>query len=297
MFWASVTRSAVPLFLMCSGALFLDPERELSLKKLYTKYLPRVIAAMLVWAMAYKTSNIISSGNLSAGALWQAIKEVLTFNQEFHLYYTHIIIMAYICLPVVRIITANASKRQLEYCIAIWFVFGILYPTVGSFWPLSLLAAWQRQWMINMTYASIGYMLLGHYVSRVSSLRRRHYAVLLGFGLSFVFFGTWIMCALKGEFYDGFLGGMSVGVAAMATGIYGICPDKKSRIAAWCSKGSFCVYLVHVFFLRLLNAEWLLGSILVPAVSAPLITMAIFLCSLGVYALLSRIPVVNKWLV
>ena len=105
------------------------------------------------------------------------------------------------------------------------------------------------------------------------------------------------MCIRRGEFYEGFLGGMSVGVAMMATGIFGACPDKKTRMTALCSKASFCVYLVHVFFLRLCNAEELSVSNLAPALSAPVITGIIFLCSLGVYVILSRIPIVKKWLI
>lgn len=47
--WSALSHAAVPLFLMASGALLLDPTRELSLKKLYTKNFPRLLAAMLVW--------------------------------------------------------------------------------------------------------------------------------------------------------------------------------------------------------------------------------------------------------
>ena len=46
-FWGSVVRGSVPIFFMCSGVLFLDPERELPLKKLYGRYLLRIAAAML----------------------------------------------------------------------------------------------------------------------------------------------------------------------------------------------------------------------------------------------------------
>jgi len=297
MFWASITRAAVPLFLMCSGVIFLNPDKELTLKKLYTKYLPRVIAAMLVWAMAYKTGNLITEGNFSLNGLWKAFKEVIVFKQEFHLYYIHLIILGYICLPIVRIITAKASKRQLEYCLAVWFAFGILYPTFGSFWPLSLLASSPRLWLITMPYAAIGYMVLGYYIRYVSSLKRLHYLILLGAGFLFVFYGTWFMCVRKGEFFENFLGGMSVGVAIMAAGIFGVCPDKKSRITTWCSKASFCIYLVHVFFLRFINTEGLIGSMLIPAVSVPLITGIIFLCSTGVYWFLSYVPGVKKWLI
>ena len=297
MFWASVTRAAVPLFLMCSGALFLDPARELSIKKLYTKYLPRVIVAMLVWAMAYKINYIITYESFSGAALWQGFKEILIFKQEFHLYYIHIIIMVYICLPVVRVISANASKKQLEYCIAIWFIFGILYPTIGGLWPFSLITGTPKQWLINNTYAAIGYLLLGYYVRFVSTFRRRHYLIISGAGFSIAFFGTWFASIYSGEFVERFLGGMSVGVAMMAFGIVGLCPAKKSRVTVWCSKSSFCIYLVHVFFLRIFyNAGFSVG-LFTPALSAPLVTAAIFLCSFIVYLILSHIPVVNKWLI
>ena len=297
MFWASVTRAAVPLFLMCSGAIFLAPGRELTIKKLYTRYLPRVIAAMLVWAMAYKISHMISGRSLNASGLLQALKEVLIFNQEFHLYYIHIIILVYVYLPVIRLVTANATKKQLEYCIAVWFALGILYPTVGGFWPISLISGFPRQWMINMTYAAIGYLILGYYVRYVSTFRRSHYLAMLIGGFLVVFFGTWYMCVRNGYFYDGFLGGMSVGVALMAAGISGVCPDIKSRPVEWCSGASFCIYLVHVFFLHLFEKAGFTISFITPALSAPVITAAIFLCSSAVCAVLSRIPIVNKWLI
>ena len=35
LFWSSLLRCAVPLFLMCYGALFLDPGRDLPLKTLW----------------------------------------------------------------------------------------------------------------------------------------------------------------------------------------------------------------------------------------------------------------------
>jgi len=282
---------------MCSGVLFLNPDKKLPIKKLYTKYLPRVIVAMLVWAMAYKINALIIGGNFSGAGLLQAIKEVLVFNQDFHFYYIQIIIMVYICLPIVRIITANASKRQLEYCLAIWFIFGILYPTVGGFWPLTLINGTPKQWMINMVYAAVGYLMLGYYIRFVSTLRRYHYLIVSGAGFLIVFFGTWFMSIYSGEFIDRFLGGMSVGVAMMAFGIVGLCPNKKSHITAWSSKASFCIYLVHVFFLRIFYEAGFSVNLFNPALSAPLVTVVIFLCSFAVYLILSRIPVVNKWLI
>jgi surface polysaccharide O-acyltransferase-like enzyme len=306
MFWASLTRAAVPLFLMCSGALFLSPEKELPLKKLYGKYLPRVIAAMLVWAMAYKYYHLADEKTLNAANLWHAFKQVLIFNQEFHLYYIHIIILIYICLPILRIITSKADKRELEYCLAVWFTFGILYPTVGNFWPFTLVMGFPLQWMLNMTWAAAGYLLLGYYLRYIANVSKIVSAVLTAGGFAVVFFGTWFTCLRFGYFYDGFLGGMTVGVAMMAAGIFGLCPDVgvtgkveggQMRVIAWISQASFCIYLSHVFFLYLYEKIGNAAGLFPAALSAPVVAAAIFLCSCLVYAVISRIPIINKWLI
>jgi surface polysaccharide O-acyltransferase-like enzyme len=297
MFWGSLTRAAVPLFLMCSGALFLDPSRDLPLKKLYTRYLARVFAAMLVWAMAYKITRLISAGNFSAPGLWQAWKEVLLFNQEFHLYYIHIILFVYICLPVVRVFVFHVDKKQLEYGLAVWFLFGIVYPTVVHFWPLNLITGFPRQWAPNMTYAAIGYLVLGYYLRFIATLSRIRSLALFCSGFMIVFVGTWYSCIRIGYFFDVFLGGMTVGVALMAAGIYGACPSQGGRFTVWVSKASFCVYLVHVFFLYAFEKLGFHVGLFSPLLSAPVVTAAIFLCSCGAYAVLVKIPGVNKWLI
>jgi len=122
-----VTRAAVPLFLMCSGLLFFDPSRELDSKKLYTRYLPRVIVAMFAWSMLYKTVRLLYERVLTLGSFFQAIKEVLVFDQEFHFYYLHMILIFYIFTPIVRVFTSHAEKNRwntawlyglyLAYCI------------------------------------------------------------------------------------------------------------------------------------------------------------------------------------
>lgn len=297
MFWASLTRAAVPLFLMCSGVLFLNPGKELSLKKLYTKYLPRVVAAMIVWAMAYKIYALVSSHTFSAPGLWQAFKEVLVFNQEFHFYYIHIIILVYICLPILRVFLAKADRRQLEYSLAVWFVFAILYPTVVHFWPFHLITGFPLQWMPNMTYAAFGYLVLGYYLKFVFPPGRGFSFTLFALGFLIVFSGTWNTSVAYGRFYDGFLGGMTAGVALMTAGIFGACRLRGGRISAWIAKASFCIYLSHVFFLYLFEKAGFGVGMFTPLLSAPIITAAIFLCGCGVYAVLSWIPVVKQWLI
>ena len=150
-----VFRSAVPL-----------PQRELPGKKLWGRYILRILAALFFWAALYKLYHLILGRNLSFGTLLSSCKELLAFQHESHLYYLHIVLLVYAFLPLLRLLTRYGSKRLVEYFLGLWFVLGILYPTVKGFWPFTLLSGVPTQWMMNMTYASLGYVLLGYYLRR-----------------------------------------------------------------------------------------------------------------------------------
>ena len=298
LFWGSLTRASVPLFLMCSGALFLAPEKPLSVRKLYAKTIPRILAAMFFWAMCYKLFHLLPHG-LSPAALLQAVKEVLVFRQEFHLYYLQMILLVYAFLPVTALVTRHASRRQLEYALLLWFIFAILYPTVAPFWPFRLLGMMVPQYQINMTYASIGYGVLGFYLRQYPP-RRAAAAVAALAGFAVTFGGTALLSARAGELRENFLQGMSVGVALMAAGIFLLCSGvtlkgRGADAAVYLSKASFCVYLCHMFARHLLGG--FAAGILPPLAAVPLEALVILCISLGVYAVLSRIPVVRDWLI
>lgn len=302
-FWGSIVRGSVPLFLMCSGALMLDPARKLPLKKLFTKSLPRLVSAMFFWALLYKIFHLIPDRNFSPQALLQCLKEVLVFNHEFHLYYLHIMLLVYLFLPVTRIIVAHASKEQLEYLLAVWLLLGIVVPTLRPFLPEVLFTGILGQFPINLCYGSIGFGILGYYlkafpVSQASGI------VCAGAGLS-ITFGATVYCSLQqGWLFPDFLNGNTFGVALLAIGIYGIIfslkaqPDRRlAQILAYCSEASFCVYLIHVFFLFLLRALGITTALLPSIVSIPLLAALIFALCIPVYYVLSKIPVANRWLI
>ncbi len=303
-FWGSISRASVPLFFMCSGALLLDPQKELTLRKLFSKNLLRICVALFFWAFAYKLYHLYLNSAFSLGNLIQAGKEVVLFSHESHLYYLHMLILVYLFLPVTRILIAAATKVQLQYALGLWFVFGIFFPTVSGFWPFTLLQGIPLQWKMNMTYAAIGYGILGYYLKRYPIGRRTHSLAFFGVGFCLIFFGTWTLSVQQGELYLGFLEGMSVGVCLLAIGIFSLCMQKKKpwgrRSAAtlhFFSKASFCIFLVHVFFISRFS-YWGFTVFLLPCiVSIPMVVLGNVFLSTLVYLVLSRVPLVKRWLV
>lgn len=303
LFWASLTHSSVSLFLMASGALLLPPERELTVKRIYTRYIPRSLTALFFWAACYKLVYLILMDSLTPWDLEAAAKNLLLFRHEEHLYYLHIMLLVYAFLPLTRLIARHADQRLLEYVLGMWFVLGIAYPTVRTVWPFTLLGGIPLQWRMNMTYASIGYTLLGYYLTAYHTRPRRSVCVLILLaGFLMAFGGTWAASAAAGEPDGHFLEGMSVGIFLVALGEWGLCrtvslSERAARLAVRLSKASFCVYLTHVFLLQAFARHGIRAAEGPVFLTAPAISVLIIVCCCGVYALLSRIPGVRKWLV
>lgn len=301
--WTSLAHACVPLFFMASGALLLKPEKELTFQKLYTQNLPRILAALFFWAFCYKLVSLKLMDSLTFPDMIDAVKHLLLFHHEEHFYYLHITLLAYAALPIVRLFARYADKQLLKYALALWFLLGILYPTVRTFWPFTLLSGIPVQWRMNMTYASTGYMLLGHYLSVYHPRPNRSSSILILLaGFLLTFWGTCLMSYMTGRPNDHFLEGMGVFIFLVVWGIWSLCQtvplsQTGRKLIGFMSKASFCIYLTHIFFLQAF-ARWGLRAIDGPVLlTVPLISGLIICCCCAVYMVLSRVPVVRRWLI
>lgn len=307
LFWGSVLRCAVPVFFLCSGALLLPPEKPVSVGKVWKKYILRILVALLFWAAAYRGAELIhawrASGVLEAAALRQAAVDLLTFHHKSHLYYLHVILLVYAVLPLTRLFVEKADRALLRYALAVWFVLGILAPTFKDFGPFALVQGIPRQYPLNLTWAAVGYGVLGHTLTVYGRERRpRDYGLLYLAGFALTFGGTLGISLAQGTFYQGLLQGTAPGVCMEAVGLYGLCLTagdrrRECRPARILSDASFCVYLVHLFFLDFLTARGFSAAVLPPIWAAPALAAVIFVLSFAVWLILRRIPVVNRWLI
>lgn len=215
----------------------------------------------------------------------------------------HIIILVYGFLPITRVFVKNASKKELIYFLALWFVLGIAYPTVRVFWPFTLLRGIPVQWLMNMAYTSIGYCVLGYFL-KTYPIKKGTGICCLAAGLLIIFFGTYIFSIKTGELYEHFFEGMTVGVCLLATGIFSLSIRsefskslKLRQAITYFSKASFCIYLVHIFFIKLFSLRGITVFLLPSLISIPLIALLNIICCLIVYLILSHVPVLRKWIV
>lgn len=298
----SMSRAAVYLFFMCSGALMLDPDKKLTLRGLYLRSLPRLIIAMLFWAFMYKLFHLLMGGSVSAAELFQGFKEVLFFNHEFHFYFLHVMLLVYVFLPITRSFVAGAGDSTIKYFLIVWLGVSAVFPLAMRFWPFKLITGFPLQWEMNFSYTVIGYGILGWYLKKRRFECKWLFAVLTLAGVGLIA-GLSIWDSFRiGALSENYFGFQPL-VAILSVGIYGfviacVPPEVKSgKKLAFLSKSTFCIYLTHMFYLYTFRALFNVVGVIPCVVLIPALTLGTCLVGAAVYIVLSRIPLVKKYLV
>lgn len=309
-FWGSLCRPAVPVFLMVSGALLYDPARQMSLRHIYEHYFLRILLCLFFWSFMYELYTIAGFWILyrQFDPVWflDAVKNVLFFDHHFHLYYLQILLIFYIFLPLTRVFTAHADRATVRYMLIVWFALGIVLPCLAKYPPLSKMSGIPAEYPLSMTYSALGYGLMGWYL-KTAEIKRSHfkrYLLIFIGGFAIVYGMTIILsisqCSLNQDFLDGF----TPGVALMAIGLYGgvtaLFGDRSSESmpkTVWFSKASFCVYLVHHFFVMLQLTYLYFTYKYFCLLVIPLEAAGVLALSLLCYVILRRIPWVKDHLI
>lgn len=302
-FYGSVSRWAVPVFMLCSGALMNGPEREVPIRKLFGRYLLRLAASLAVWAVFYEAVRLwLSRGTAPLGDLLrQGGLHLLYGNTYYHLYYFWFVFALYLALPLTRLIARHASEGELRYILAVWLLAGGVLQFIRYFWPFSQMQSSLLYLLVPGPVLCPGLGLLGWYLEQHPPKTWIPSAGLFLLGLAVTFLGTWRRSAAIGQLDQFYLDGLGLFVLVMAVGVFRLCQWAGERrrempgAVRFISQASFCVYLVHPFFQALARPAFFLTLPVYFAV--PLQAALLLVLSLGAYWVLRRIPVVNRWLI
>lgn len=301
----SLSRWCVPVFVMISGALFL--ERNQSLSRLYRKNILRIVTAFLFWSAAYVLVSALN-GEHTAGELLIAF-----LTGHYHMWFLFMIAGIYMIIPLVQKITA--SKNLTKYFLLLWLVFSVLLPQVTSLLSLkfdtaaALLSSVRSNTEFHFTVGYVGYFVAGYYFNKTElsiSWRRLIYAIgVCGFA------GTVVLSSLislwKNEPSQMFYGYFSLNVLLEALFVFvlgkylfGIIRFSKrvERLITTLSQYSFGAYLVHAMVIEqlahLLHFSALSFS---PIISVPIVGCVVFPVSFGISALIHKLlPHLSKYI-
>lgn len=93
----------VPIFLLMSGYLFLNPERTLTYPVMIKKYCRRIALAILLFGVPYAASElVVAERTFRIRMIPEALKMTLTGHTWSHMWYLYLILFLYLITPLLK---------------------------------------------------------------------------------------------------------------------------------------------------------------------------------------------------
>lgn len=243
----------LPIFVMLSGALLLDPGKaDEPMRVFYKKRFNRIGIPLIVWFTIYLLWNFGARGlPLTVTNLTQKMLD----GPYYHLWYLYLLVGLYAITPMLRVLVKNMSRRMSTVLLAIWFVSTIIPAFIYNFTDYGLnpvmfiIAGW------------VGYYLLGAYLLKTKIPRRLAYmGLIVSFSVGFI--GAWVITATMGPPNSGFFTNyQSFSVIIGAISAFSLLTTinqkrierhtQTNRLINWVGSNTLPIYLLHPIILDL----------------------------------------------
>lgn len=255
-----LSRFAVPVFVMISGALMLDENKIISSGKMLKTTL-NMLCLLFSWSFVYAISYdlikpILFHEEISVYAFLNTF-----FNGHYHMWYIYMLLGLYTITPLLRLLIKKENVTLVQYYLAlsvlICFVFPFINHVLNHFLPhKDMLASFIDNFRLDYFSEYVVYYILGWYITHVGIQKKhRKFVYLMGIaGLVLTVIGTQIH--LYTNKWDYFSKNFSINVfgygVAVFTWVYYLMQTKNISLEKnWLklSNYTFGVYLIHCYFL------------------------------------------------
>lgn len=316
-----ITRWGVPVFVMISGALFLDPAREQPIKKLWTRNIPKLVRLILFWGLLY--ALVYDLPNIWTGESVAGFIHDILFGTP-HLWFLFMLLGLYIAVPILRCITAN--EQVMRYFLVFAFVMNFIVPLATGAGTIPGAQEFFSAFMIQLPLGYTFYFVLGYYLASHDTSRTMRWtiyvlailtltgAVLCSSWVSleqgsanalvirnhfpFMFAAAAVFILVKQCFTRRWGDLVQTYETEPETALANLPKDhthlETIRELSACTLG---VYVVHIFVLRALIAMGFSAVSFDPIIAAPVMALVTIVISFGIAYVLKKIPFFGKYFV
>lgn len=291
----SLVRWSVPVFIMISGVLFLNPQKAVPIKRLYKKNISRLFIAFVFWGLFYSLFSAYQHYKYGIPIIFNGKSVFFKWNPGAHLWFLPMLMAVYALVPILRKI-AN-DQKLLKYALVLWAVYCtgnlVLVKNIAHITPL---------FVMNDIIGCAGYFLLGYYLSQISfQTKHRRIIYLLGIlGAIIGVAGNLCVAFLLGRPDDTLLGFYCPHTLMISVALFvllkELSPKLQPKVDGFVNhvrKDLFGIYLIHYFWLYAIDWEPV-KNLCNYAISSLLIGICIFIISLYSIKLIRLIPILRK---
>lgn len=308
--WISFTvyeglfKISVPIFFMISGCLFLNSEKEKSIKEIFGHSIFRLVVFLLFWSVVYKIVEFPQNELSISKNIMNMFGEILKGNTQVHLWFVYAIIGLYVLVPLMRPCVKNSSQNTLLYIIIICIIGGSIYEFANCFEMLGVLSYNLNKIKAGISFGYIGYFLLGAYIDRYN-IKPKGRKIIYALGVAGIIAAIALVlydCISTQTLNERFLSYNMPGIFLASTAFFLAAKNIEFKdglflkIMTAVSEKSLGIYGVHFLFITIL---WKLGftTFLFPGIlSVPVIALIVLGASFVSSMLLRKLPYVGKYL-
>lgn len=239
---------SVPIFMMITGALLLNPDKKITWGSCIKKYVKRILLTLLVFGIPFSILEIVfNTKNISVVYFFDAMLNVLNGKSWDYLWYLYALIGLYLFLPILKAFIDNSNFKSLFYLICVIFVFDFLLKNIDRIFGTTIAFEIPLSGFI-VFYALVGELI----VSKREYLLKYKKAILILTiieGLSLIFISLYIYpnCTTFIIYDSSFVAIFSITIFSLFMNF-----DLKNKDLIWkLDRLCFGVYLIHPVFINL----------------------------------------------
>jgi surface polysaccharide O-acyltransferase-like enzyme len=300
-FYNSIARPCVPLFVMLSGYLLLQPSKvNEPLRVFFKKRWARIGLPFIFWGVIYFVWTMAFDGvTFSLNSVVQSLLQgpYVTF------WYLYMLVGLYLLTPILRVFMAYASDHVMEFVLVVWFIGTGLVPLAG-------LMGLDLNGNVFILPGWIGYFLFGGYLPKLrTAMRSWKLYGLMAFGLSWTMLGSAFMEIDPGPQLYFFFDYLTANVIIVSVALFVLLssvslrsfenqPSWAKRLVHVVGQNSLPIYLFHMLLLEAFQ-KGLFGFNLTimsfnPVIMTPLLSVIILFLSVGLIVPLKRVPYLKR---
>jgi len=285
----SLARWCVPVFVMISGALLLDPNKKEDLLTFYRKRLHRIFIPFLFWSVIYLYWVFFKADMVGIEInATDLLKRILSGVPYYHMWFLSMILCLYIFTPFLRKIVILSVQQEMRMLVIAMFLFAVVNSFYGvySHHGEGLVIYW---FLSYLPYFFLGYLI------RMDDTCPSIYILLIVFILS-------VMATLLGSYFFSikyFYNYLSLTVIPMSISLMYLLkiwkfPIINKKTAKKLSLLTLGIYLVHPLIIEIFEYLGFSSTAFNPLFSVPLVSVCVFICSLMCAKLIYQFPYLRR---
>jgi surface polysaccharide O-acyltransferase-like enzyme len=299
--YSAIGHMGVPLFIILSGCLLLDPAKaDEPLGTFFKKRFNRIGLPFIFWSVFYFLwSSQVHGTPLS----FDSAVEAAMSGAYVHLWFLYLLVGLYLVTPLLRVLVKYLDWQRFKYLVALWFVGTVTVPLIN------VLGGFSFNPVVFVFTGWMGYYLLGVFLQKIH-LQKRILAFAATLGIVGAVLCAYLATAFIGEVVTPFFHeSLSFNLIIASVAVYlllisvprGRIESRSGKLKAalhWFGQNTLPIYLMHYLILESLMFGFfgfaLNATVLNPVIEIPLLAIVTLgLTAILVYVL-KKIPIVKR---